>query len=100
MHQPRSRSTPRRLLVTALATLALSSAADAGDRRFSYSYEAKTYTPGSLELETWTTWKTRDGFDRLDFRHELEWGVTERLQLGFYFADWRWQVTDNQGGFS
>ena len=65
------------------------------DRRFAYSYEAKTYTPGSTEMVTWTTWKTSDDFDRLDFRHELEFGITECLQLGVYFADWRWQ--DGEG---
>lgn len=82
-------------MATALAAVSLGSAAEAGERRFSYSYEAKTYTPGSLELETWTTWKTRDNLDRLDFRHEIEWGVSERLQLGFYLVDWRWE--DGEG---
>lgn len=60
-------------------------------RRFAYSYETLTYVPGSMELETWMTWKDRVGGDRFDFRHELELGVSERLRLGFYFADWRYQ---------
>ncbi len=68
---------------------------EAAERRFAYSYGASPFTPGSLELETWATWKTGEGFDRIDFRHELEWGVSERLQLGLYFADWRWQ--DGEG---
>jgi hypothetical protein len=90
MHQSKYTHGFRAWLATSLVGFSLATAAQA-DRRFAYSYEAKTYTPGSLELETWATWKTREDFDRIDFRHELEWGVTERLQLGFYFADWRWQ---------
>ncbi|MFT4549069.1 MAG: hypothetical protein ACI8XO_004910 [Verrucomicrobiales bacterium] len=90
MHQPIPTNRFRVLLAIGVIGLSLASAAQA-DRRFTYSYEAKTYTPGSIELETWTTWKTRDGFDRLDIRHEIEFGITERLQLGIYFADWRWE---------
>ena len=56
-------------LAAGLAGLSLATAAQA-DRRFSYSYEAKTYTPGSIELETWTTWKTGDDFDRSDDVHQ------------------------------
>lgn len=94
MYQTQPTNHFRLLLATGFIGLSLASAAHA-DRRFSYSYEAKTYIPGSVELETWATWKTREGFDRIDFRHELEFGVTERLQLGVYFADWRWQ--DGEG---
>lgn len=67
--------------------------ADAG-RRAAYSYESHTESPGEVEFEQWVTWKTdKDSdsdFDRLDFRHEIEWGVTERFQLAFYY-DWRYQ---------
>lgn len=73
-----------------LAQLLITVAA-AGERRFSYSYEAQRYIPGSVELENWVTWKTDDGFDRLDFRHEIEIGITERFQLGIYLVDWRYQ---------
>ena len=75
----------------ALAATLLSApfATDASERRFVYSYEAQSYVPGSVELENWVTWQDRDGGDRFDFRHEIEWGVSERLQIGFYFVDWR-----------
>ena len=69
--------------------------AHGGERRFAFSYEAKRYVPGEVELENWITWKTDDAFDRIDFRHELEFGVTERLQIGLYLANWRWQ--DGEG---
>lgn len=63
----------------------------AGERKFAFTYEAESFTPGSFEYEQWVTWKTRDGFDRIDFRHEFEYAPSERLSLGFYLPDWRWQ---------
>jgi hypothetical protein len=47
---------------------------------FTFLYEAATSAPGSLELENWITWQRATGaerFDQVDFRHELEYGVTE-----------------------
>ncbi|MCB1231716.1 MAG: hypothetical protein KDN19_15710 [Verrucomicrobiae bacterium] len=73
---------------------ALPSSSSASERRYVYSYEAQSYVPGSFEIENWVTWQDRDGGDRFDFRHEIEWGVSERLQLGFYLVDWR----HTQGG--
>lgn len=45
-------------------------------------------------MENWVTWKTskpddRD-FDQVDFRHEIEFGITNRLQAAIYFADWNY----------
>ena len=67
----------------------------AGERRFAYSYQATTHAPGEWEYEQWVTWKASKGidstFDRFDFRHEIELGLTDRLQIGLYLADWRYQ---------
>jgi hypothetical protein len=67
--------------------------AQAGERRFTYVYEATTLPKGTLELETWVTWKTRNASggindDTFDFRHEIEYGVTDRFQLALYLPDW------------
>lgn len=66
---------------------------EAGERRFTYVYEATTAPEGEIEIENWVTWKTtpEDGKrgDEFDFRHEIEFGVTDRLQLGIYVADWK-----------
>jgi hypothetical protein len=66
--------------------------ASAGSRRFTYVYEVTTSLPGDVESENWVTWKTRKpddhGFDQVEFRHELEFGITEKFQLAVYFADW------------
>ncbi len=81
------------LVVLCVSSVAMN--AWAGERRFTYSYEALTMPKGMWEYEQWVTWKTakendRD-FDRFDFRHELEYGVTNKFQLALYFADWRFE---------
>lgn len=52
-------------------------------------------------METFVTWKhSRAGglrLDRFDFRHELEIGLTDHLQLGLYLADWRYDGHDEAG---
>src|SRR5689334_20893004 len=68
---------------------------EGGARRFTYIYEATTAAPGPVEMENWITWRTSPReerrFNSLDFRHELEFGLTERLQLAIYLADWRYR---------
>lgn len=82
--------------VTLVATIFLAifcEMSEAG-RRFTYVYEAKVAQKGEIEVENWVTWKSgpgdRNGFD---FRHELEYGVTDRFQLALYVADW--QIADD-----
>ncbi len=82
------------ILVLVLAA-GLCVSANASDRKFTYVYEATTAPKGTFEFEQWVTWKTSkkndSDFDRLDFRHELEWGITDRFQVALYLADWRYQ---------
>ena len=89
------------ILTSCAAVALLFGAADsqAGDRRFVYTYEATTAPKGTLEFEQWITWKanreTGGNSNQFDFRHELEWGVTDRLQLGFYLSDWSVKYEDS-----
>lgn len=68
--------------------------ADAGERRFTYSYEADTTPPGIVEYEQFVTWKASkqndSAYDQIEFRHEIEFGLTDKLQMGIYVADWRY----------
>ena len=88
--------------------LALLSAAPAwgGSRRFTYVYEVTTSPPGDVEIENWVTWKTRKpddhGFDQIDFRHELEFGITEKFQMAVYLADWNYHrgLSGGERGFT
>lgn len=82
------------------AALVLAGSAVAGSRRFTYSYETTTMAAGAMELENWVTLKTNKAsdpdFERFDIRHEFEYGVTDRLQLAFYFADWRHEESSSE----
>ena len=79
----------------AMASCLLSSPALAGDRRFTYIYEATTLAKGEIELENYATWKTlpsgQEPSNEFNFRHEIEYGVTDKFQLGLYVADWKVQ---------
>jgi hypothetical protein len=70
-----------------------------GARHFTFLYEANTSAPGSLELENWVTWRHAAGpgrFDQFDFRHELEYGITEKFQGSIYLADWFYESDPEQ----
>lgn len=86
-----------RRVVAAAVVLILCSAPSvlsAKERRFTYVYESTTMPKGDWEYEQWVTWKTDkqddSTYDRLEFRHEFEWGITDRLQLAIYAGDWRY----------
>jgi hypothetical protein len=102
MKSPRLPAAFRALRPSLIAALALTSLATAGSRRFTYSYETTTMAKGAMELETSVTWKTNKAedpdFERFDFRHEFEYGFSDRLQLAFYFADWRYEKSDTESG--
>lgn len=73
----------------------LAASVEASERRFTYVYESTTQPKGAWEYEQWVTWKTDKGndssYDRVEFRHEIEYGVTDDLQVALYLADWRYQ---------
>lgn len=82
-----------RALFSILLAILLSAVSSFGSgRRFTYVYEATTLHPGEFEFENWVTWETNPPedrtFDRVDFRHELKFGITERLQAAVFLADW------------
>ena len=74
-----------------------------GVRRFTFLYEANTSAAGSLELETSITWQRAAGpgrFDHIDFRHEVEYGITDRFQASIYLADWSYENAREHSGFA
>jgi len=74
-----------------------------GARHFTFLYEAPTSAPESLELENWITSKHMTGPDRsdaVDFRDELEYGVTNKLQVSVYLADWFYENQWEHSGFA
>jgi hypothetical protein len=74
-----------------------------GVRHFTFLYEAPTSARGSVELENWVTWKRTtdpERFDQVDFRHEIEFGVTDRFQVSVYLADWFYETDREHSGFA
>ena len=72
-----------------------------GARHFTFVYEAPTSAPGSFELENWTTWLRTTNpkrSDELAFRHEIEFGVTDRFQVSIYLADWFYEDGRRRSG--
>lgn len=70
-----------------LSLVALVPHSEANERRFAFTYEAVTAPKGSFEFEQQVFWERGSGFDSFKFRQELEYGVTDRLQLALYFFD-------------
>ena len=78
-------------------------AALAGARHFTFLYEAPTSAPGSIESENWVTWErvtNSEKSDQIGFRHEIEIGVTDRLQASIYFVDWSYARDHKQSSFN
>jgi hypothetical protein len=92
-----------KLLLYIFVLLVDASVAVGGVRHFTFLYEANTSAAGSLELENWITWQRATGsarFDQVDFRHELEYGVTDAFQVSVYLADWFYENDQEHSGFT
>ncbi len=80
-------------VIYAIALLPVVALADT--RPFTFVYDSSVMARGTVEHEQWVTWKTNKGtdrsFDRFDFRHEIEMGITDSFQLAFYVSDWRYE---------
>jgi hypothetical protein len=81
------------IAVSALCLAALP--ASATERRFAFTYETTTTPKGAFEFENQITWK-HIGVPG-EFRHELEYGVTDRFQLALYAFDWQYNRRDEEG---
>ncbi len=94
------------LSLSLLLAILAAAPASAGSRRFTYVYEVKTSPPGDVEVENWITWKTSKpddrSLDQVEFRHELEWGITDKLQAAIYLADWNYHrgMSAGERGFA
>ncbi|MEO6594839.1 MAG: hypothetical protein ABIP94_08815 [Planctomycetota bacterium] len=65
------------------------------DRRFTYIEESlHGAKPGHFEIEQWATWKHETeadrGFDRLDFKTEIEYGISKNLHFAIDLVEWHW----------
>lgn len=98
MRQPRISHAGTGACILALLIANAPTAARADPRTFVYTYEATTLPEGQWELEHWATWRHHGGGrERFDFRHEFEYGVTDRFQVSLYLANWRHEESGGEG---
>src|SRR5438270_5207639 len=84
---------PARFLWWALAASFLDPRlAGATERSFTYTYEPETMPKGGFEYEQWVTLRAgrnaavgQQDYNRWEFRHELEYGLTDNYTLSLYF---------------
>jgi hypothetical protein len=89
------------LLAAAALGLGFHPAAQAEESLFGYSYVTDLLPKGAKEVEQWATWrrqKTGGYFDQVDGRTEIEYGLTDNLQLAFY-ANYTWARAYHNGPF-
>ncbi len=74
-----------------LGTLFAASTAPANERFFTYTYEPETMPKGTWEFEQWVTLRAgrnkavgKEDFYRLQFREEIEYGVTDNYTAALY----------------
>jgi hypothetical protein len=93
-------------MVCAVALAFFPELSRAGARHFTFVYEAPTTPPGVIEVENSVTWQTHrpndSGYNEVDFRHEIEFGVTSNFQASLYLADWNYHSSspDASKGFT
>ena len=82
------------LLWTALAL--------ADPRPFTFTYDAYPIGKGAAEYEQWITFNANKGtehrFRQFEFLHELEYGISDDLDIGFYFLRWNYQDSHERSG--
>ncbi|MCA8966343.1 MAG: hypothetical protein H6838_19080 [Planctomycetes bacterium] len=66
------------------------------DRRFTFVEETlHGAPPGHFEYEQWIDWKSGtendSGYTRFDFKHELEYGLSETVHLAVDLAEWHYE---------
>jgi hypothetical protein len=93
-----------RILAFAAALIVSATVASADPRPFTFSNDTYPMGKGDFEFEHWTTWKSHtdedDSFNRVDFREEFEFGVTDNFDLAVYLPTWRYEDSDDEDGLS
>src|SRR5712671_5430830 len=79
--------------------------ASAMERFFTYTYEPETMPKGALEYEQWISLRAgrnktvgQDSFNLWEFRHELEFGVTDDYSLSLYLNESLTNFRQTPGG--
>lgn len=88
------------LALTALGS-GLSATASAEESQFGYVYTTDLLPKGAKEVEQWMTWrhqKIGGTYDQVEGRTEVEYGLTDKLQVALY-ANYAWTQAYHNGPF-
>lgn len=59
-----------------------------------------TLAKGSFEFENRVIWGHSGGADEVAFSHEIEYGLTDNLEVDLYLSEWNWSKEDGSKGHS
>ena len=100
-HRARHIRRHRVRLLFATLFFVVSFAARAEESMFGFVYTTDLLPKGGWEIEQWMTWrhqKNNGYFDQLEGRTELEYGLTDQLQVALY-ANYAWTRAYHNGPF-
>jgi hypothetical protein len=90
------------LIPSVLVALSVASAAHADPRPFTFSNDTYPMGKGDWEYEQWVTWRANkeneSDYQRFDFRHEFEYGVTDNFDIAVYLPTWRYEDSEDFSG--
>src|SRR5215211_5866340 len=90
------------LSAVAVAAAGFASVASADPRPFTFVYDTYPEGKGEIEYEQWSTWRhglgNDNGANRVDFRHEFEFGITDSFDLAVYVPNWHWEDSAERTG--
>src|SRR6266550_1004478 len=85
-----------------LTLLLLTTLASADPRPFTFTYDAYPIGKGAAEYEQSMTFNahksSEHGFSQFEFLHELEYGISDDLDLGLYFLRWKYEDSSENSG--
>ena len=86
--------------VTILFSLPLTAWAD--PRPFTFSNDTYPMGKGDWEYEQHVSWRKHKegdtGYDRVDFRHEFEFGLADNFDLAVYLPSWNYEDSKDRSG--
>ena len=91
-----------RIVGALLVALFINAVASADPRPFTFSNDTNPMGKGDFEYEQWVTWRKHKeeetGYDRVDFRHEFEFGITDHFDLAVYLPSWSYEDSEEHSG--
>lgn len=92
----------KRFWIVPTALLILAPLTRADPRPFTFNTDTYPVGKGQWEYEQWVTWQTHKesetGYDRIQFRHEFEFGLADNFDLAFYLPTWSYVDSDEHTG--